>query len=130
MDWSYIAGFFDQKGNINIIKVKGREYIQIRFYSDSKDILEKMQQFLECGRIYVNKLSKKNKRWHDRFELTITSIEDIFIVLSQILPFLFIKQAKVENLLINHKALSKFSNYLAAEGKEKEEEKETVSYIG
>lgn len=137
MDWSYVAGFFDRSGNINKIKVKGHEYIQLRFYSSHKGILEEMQRFIGCGKIYTKKLSKRNAKWHDRFELTITARRDIFVVLSEMLPFLVVKQDKVGDILTTHALfedlMSAFKEDivegLEEEGRE-EEEKKDVSYIG
>lgn len=127
MDWSYVAGLFDRSGNINNIKVKGREYLQIRFYSNNKGILEEIQHFIGCGKIYVKKLSKRNIKWHDRFELTITAAKEIFIVLSEMLPFLIVKQEKVA-AIISHHAL--FRDMLSELKEETEEKEEYVSYIG
>ncbi len=140
MDWSYVAGLFDRSGNINKIKVKGREYIQLRFYNSHKGILEEIQHFMGCGRIYVKKLSKRNTKWRDRFELTITTKKDIFTVLSEMLPFLVVKQDRVYDILTNNVLFKGLLGELKedvvakgiedAEGEEEEEKKEDVPYIG
>lgn len=159
MDWSYVSGFFDRSGNINEIKVKGHKYIQLRFYSNHKGILEEIQRFTGRGRIYVKKLSKKNVKWRDRFELTVTATKDIFIVLCEMLPFLVVKQDKVYGILTNHPLFKELSsghkegiaedtgeigeeeegeegedididNIIGMEAMGEEEKKEDVPYIG
>ena len=102
MDWAYLASLFDHKGNLNLIKVKGKEYIQLRFYSKKLEVVGAIQEFLECGSIYMKELSKKNKKWSDSFELTITSKQEIFLILNQMLPYLIIKQDFVKDTLVNH----------------------------
>lgn len=109
VDWSYVAGLFDHKGNLNILNVKGKEYFQLRIYSSHKETLEEVKKFLECGNIYHKQLSKKNKNWSDQFELTITTKEDIYIVLTQILPFLVKRKVEVEKVLKQHKMFKNFS---------------------
>ncbi len=91
-----------------MINANGREYFQLRLYSDHKETLEEVQKFLECGNIYQKKLSKKNKNWSDSFELTITTKEDIYIILTQILPFLVKRKEEVEQLLKTHKLFKDF----------------------
>ena len=133
MDWSYVAGLFDRSGNINRIKVKGREYLQIRFYNSNKEILEEIQHFIGFGRIYVKELSKRNTNWHDRFELTITTAKEIFIVLSEMLPFLVVKQEKVADIISHHVLFKDILSELKEEIEEKgeiEEKEEYVPYIG
>ena len=122
MDWAYTASLFDHKGNINFIKVKGRNYMQLRFYNKQQEVLEEIKEFLDCGSIYTKELSKRNKKWRDSFELTITSKKEIFFVLNQMLPYLITKQKAVENILLNH-PLFEEKQILKAP-------KEYVSYIG
>ncbi len=114
VDWSYVAGLFDHKGNINMITSNRREYLQLRLYSSHKETLEEVQKFLECGNIYHKQLSKKNKNWKDSFELTIASKEDIYIVLAQIYPYLIKKKQEVGKVLRANK-LSKDFNEVSIE---------------
>ncbi len=124
VDWSYVAGLFDHKGNLNTITSNGREYLQLRLYSSHKETLEEVKKFLECGNIYHKQLSRKNKNWKDSFELTITSKEDIYIVLAQILPYLIKKKQEVEKVLRANK-LSKDFNEVGMEART-EREKEGI----
>lgn len=110
VDWSYVASLFDHKGNINLLKVKGKEYIQLRLYSRDEKILKEIKTFLDCGNIYKKELSKKNRKWKDQFELTITTKEDIFLVLTQITPFLKVKQKEIQQLLSTHKLFRDFDD--------------------
>lgn len=126
VDWSYVAGLFDHRGNLNIINVNGKEYIQLRLYSKDKETLEEIKKFLECGNIYHKELSKKNKNWSDRFELTITTKEDIYIVLTQILPFLVRKKKEIETILKTHKLFKDFKE-VSVEAKKEVEQKDKVA---
>lgn len=108
VDWSYVAGLFDHKGNLNVLNANGREYFQLRIYSSHKATLEEVQKFLECGNIYQKQLSKKNKNWNDSFELTITTKEDIYIVLTQIFPYLVKRKQEIEKILKTHKLFKDF----------------------
>ena len=108
VDWSYLAGLFDHKGNLNVLNVNGREYFQLRIYSSHKATLEEVQKFLACGNLYQKQLSKKNKNWKDNFELTITSKEDIYIVLVQMLPYLVKRKKEIEGTLKKHKLFKDF----------------------
>jgi len=123
MNYEYIAGLFDHKGNINHIRVKNREYLQLRIYSKSRAVLNKIKDFINCGNIYVKEFSKKNPKWKDNFELTLTSKDEIFTLLGKLLPFLVEKKEDAENLLIRHPS---FESYDLNEKIKKEQ----VSYIG
>lgn len=125
VDWSYVASLFDHKGNLNLINVNGREYFQLRIYSSHKDTLEEVKEFLECGNIYHKKLSRKNKNWKDKFELTITTKKDIFIVLTQMLPFLMRKKKEVESILKTHKLFKDFED-ISKEAKKSQAASQTI----
>ena len=100
-----------------MIKANGKEYAQLRLYSSHKKTLEEVKKFLECGNIYQKQLSKKNKKWKDSFELTLTSKEDIYIVLTQILPYTVKRREEIEKLLKTHKLFKDFKE-VSKEAKE------------
>ena len=121
-NWPYVASLFDHRGNINLIKVKGKEYIQLRLYS-SKEVLEAIKEFLGCVNIYVKELNKKNPNWKDAYELIITTRKDTYIILNRMMPFLVAKQDKAISLL-------KHTYFEVFQPIRQEKEKEERRYIG
>ena len=105
MDWSYIAGFFDGEGSISVSKIskkqgKIRAYqILVRFYNSDLDVLNKIKEFLGCGKIYQN-----NKKTDDRnilYELTISSKSQVQNILINLLKFSISKKEKINYILKN-----------------------------
>ena len=118
-----------------MIKANGKEYAQLRLYSSHKETLEEVQRFLECGNIYHKELSKKNKKWKDSFELTITSKEDIYIVLTQIFPYLLKRKQEVKMVLKTHQLFKDFkqvSNEVSCKASKTDVQTSDnfVSYVG
>ncbi len=104
MDWSYISGFFDGEGNINIGKVSKNEKIisyqvLIRFYNSDLNVLTKIKDFLECGKIYKN--NKKTEDRSDLYELTISSKLQVHRVLTALSAFCISKKEKIDYILKN-----------------------------
>ena len=60
MDWSYVAGFFDGEGNIHMQRISDKngevKYFQVtlRIYNTDLNVLAKIQEFIGCGKLYIN----------------------------------------------------------------------------
>ena len=95
MDYQYLAGFFDGEGNINVLKIKGRFYLQLRFYNTERIVLDEIVGFLNVGKIYSRQREGANRI----YELYITKREVIKKILTNLLPFLIIKKKHAQFVL-------------------------------
>jgi len=101
MNWDYlIAGFFDGEGNLNIKPVKGGSgkiayQFQIRIYSSETIILEKIQKFLNYGKIYFRKKTGVS-------ELTISKKADTIKFLKNIVDKSVLKKDQINFILNNY----------------------------
>ncbi len=89
---NYVAGFIDGEGcfTITISKHKtkklgldARVHFQIELRADDLDILKRIRETLECGRIYH--ISYDKYGWHPHVELKVSSIKQIT---GKLIPFL------------------------------------------
>ena len=108
MDWSYISGFFDGEGNINLIKVKtslngtNQLSVMIRIYQQDAEVLKSIQSFLGFGKIY-------SKR--DLHELTFNKKSNVKFFLENIKDKVIVKKAQVDYLLKNYSFERKSNAY-------------------
>jgi len=88
----YIAGFIDGEGCFTIViskhktkrlGVDARLHFQIEVRDDDQEILEYIQETLDCGRIYH--LSYERYGWNPHVELKVSSFEEIT---GKLIPFL------------------------------------------
>ena len=88
----YIAGFIDGEGCFTIVIAKhktkklrldARLHFQIEVRSDDKEILQDIQETLDCGRIYD--LSYERYGWNPHVELKVSSLSEIT---GKLIPFL------------------------------------------
>lgn len=88
----YIAGFIDGEGCFTIVISKhktkklgldARLHFQIEVRSDDLEILQHIQETLDCGNIYH--LSYERYGWHPHVELKVSSFPEIT---EKLIPFL------------------------------------------
>jgi hypothetical protein len=88
----YVAGFIDGEGCFTIVISKhktkklgldARLHFQIEVRADDQEILQHIQETLNCGRIYF--LSYERYGWHPHVELKVSSFPDI---VNKLVPFL------------------------------------------
>jgi hypothetical protein len=88
----YIAGFIDGEGFFTIVISKhqtkklgldARLHFQIELRIDDWEILQSIQETLECGKIY--QLSYERYGWHPHVELKVSSFREIT---EKLIPFL------------------------------------------
>ena len=103
---SYIAGFFDADGCLSIIRSypyeRNREASVryspvINFTNTNRKVLEEIQKFLGCGKVYTHKSVKPN--WKKRNVIQIGGCKAVFRVLEEIVDFLIIKKSLAEKVL-------------------------------
>lgn len=101
IDYSYIAGFFDGEGNLNVSFLKPKTYqLTIRIYSTNREILEKINDFVKIGHIY--KKNRKEKRdLSICYEFVIFKKKDCLSFLKNIFPYSNIKKEQIMYLLNN-----------------------------
>lgn len=89
---NYVAGFIDGEGcfTITISKHKtkklgfdARLHFQIEVRSDDLEIIQHIQETINCGRIYH--LSYERYGWHPHVELKVSSFPEI---VTKLIPFL------------------------------------------
>lgn len=102
MDDSFVAGFFDGEGNISLNKIskkqgKVRAYqVVIRFYNSDLNILEKIRDFLGCGKIYKSKIIEGR---NILYELNIYSKSQVLSVLTRLSLHSISKKEKIDYIL-------------------------------
>jgi hypothetical protein len=88
----YVAGFIDGEGCFTIVISKhktkrlgmdARLHFQIEVRADDREIIENIQETLDCGRIYY--LSYERYGWHPHVELKVSSLSEIT---GKLIPFL------------------------------------------
>ena len=88
----YIAGFIDGEGCFTIVISKhktkklgidARIHFQIELRADDQEILQYIQETLDCGHIYH--LSYQKYGWHPHVELKVSSFQEIT---EKLIPFL------------------------------------------
>lgn len=88
----YVAGFIDGEGCFTIVISKhktkklgldARIHFQIEVRADDVDIIQDIQQTLQCGRIYY--LSYERYGWNPHVELKVSSLGEIT---QKLIPFL------------------------------------------
>lgn len=132
INWDYIAGFFDGEGNINVSKTKNYKNgehnitIAIRIYQTSRDVLEKIKDFIGYGTIYENK--RTNSSWNNTFELTFNKKDDVKTFLITIKDKVITKKEQVNYVLENYDFgrvnnqgfdVDKFRSFITRKGVEK-----------
>jgi len=99
MSWQYIAGFFDGEGSVVRRKDESRDTYILSICNTNLEILEKIRDFMGCGRIFVDKRSKQNPKHSTRYQLRINAYKDVIRVASKIAPFSFIKRELLEEAI-------------------------------
>jgi hypothetical protein len=105
MNWEYIAGFFDGEGNFQVNPVRSagkmKSYqLLIRIYSTNKEILERINEFLDYkGHIYTKKASRDNPNRNLVYEFVVAKKENCLLFLQNIFPHLIVKKAQIDYLL-------------------------------
>lgn len=108
MDWSYVAGFFDGEGNIHINKITDKEgkirayNVALRFYNSDLFVLERIREFIGCGKIYSSKKTAKSGAITTIYELTIVRKKDTFNTLLTLSKHSICKKEKIDFLLNNY----------------------------
>lgn len=89
---NYIAGFIDGEGCFTItiskhaskkLGLDARIHFQIEVRADDLEILQSIQETLDCGKIYF--LSYERYGWHPHVELKVSSFQEI---VTKLIPFL------------------------------------------
>jgi hypothetical protein len=89
---NYVAGFIDGEGCFTIViskhktkrlGVDARLHFQIEVRADDREIIENIQETINCGRIYT--LSYERYGWHPHVELKVSSLKEIT---GRLIPFL------------------------------------------
>ncbi|MEX0895330.1 MAG: LAGLIDADG family homing endonuclease [Patescibacteria group bacterium] len=87
----YIAGFIDGEGCFTItiskhrskkLRLDARIHFQIEVRDDDREILQYIQETIDCGKIYTIDYSKYG--WHPHVELKVSSLKDIT---EKLIPF-------------------------------------------
>jgi hypothetical protein len=87
----YVSGFIDGEGCFTIViskhktkrlGVDARLHFQIEVRDDDREIIENIQETLDCGHIYC--LSYERYGWHPHVELKVSSLREIT---GKLLPF-------------------------------------------
>lgn len=89
MNWDYLAGFIDGEGSIIIKPPRVRLYIS----NTNKNILKKICDFLECGRVCDVKRDNKPK-WNKQYGWTICDHKECLRILKELRSRLIIKREK------------------------------------
>jgi len=98
MDWSYIAGFFDGEGSI--VKISGGSYsYRIAIAQNSTDVLEQIQDLLDCYGIHSWITRKKSKVGNDGYHLAFAKQSSVILFLEQIKDIVIVKHDKVIEVL-------------------------------
>src|SRR5688572_15954775 len=88
----YVSGFIDGEGCFTIVISKhktkklgldARIHFQIEVRADDLDIIQDIQETLDCGRIYY--LSYERYGWNPHVELKVSSLKEI---VNKLIPFL------------------------------------------
>lgn len=88
----YIAGFIDGEGCFTIViskhstkklRLDARLHFQIELRIDDLEILQAIQETIDCGRIYT--LNYEKYGWHPHVELKVSSFQEIT---EKLIPFL------------------------------------------
>lgn len=87
----YVCGFVDGEGCFTIVISKHKQkklgldarlHFQIELRDDDEELLQNIQETLECGRIYH--LNYEKYGWHPHVELKVSSIKEIK---NKLIPF-------------------------------------------
>ncbi|MCI0558472.1 MAG: LAGLIDADG family homing endonuclease, partial [Nitrososphaera sp.] len=88
LDPNYVIGLVDGEGsfNVRINRIKRRAKIELKFslklrYQD-KDILDELQKFFECGKVYIQRDKRANHSLCYRFE-----VQNKKEIIEKIIPF-------------------------------------------
>ncbi len=95
MNWDYIAGFIDGEGSIIIRPPRVRLYIA----NTNKRVLEEIQDFLNCGRVYDINMKNKSSKWSKQYGWTIANHYDVLRILNGLKRRLIIKQQLCEDAI-------------------------------
>ncbi len=112
MDLSYVAGFFDAEGNINILldKRANRIGIQARIYNSNEQILKQIKEFIHFGNIFKKvRITPKGDK-SIVFELTIGNKQECLDFLRSIYPHSILKKQQLDYLFNNFNFNSQQSN--------------------
>jgi len=115
MNWDYLAGFIDGEGSIIIKPPRVRIYIS----NTDKLILEEIQKFLNCGKVYEVIRKNKNEKWKRQYGWTICFHKEVLRILINLRDKLIIKKELCERAIsyIENKRWQKY--YLSKEELEK-----------
>ena len=103
VDKGYLAGFMDADGSITVKKavdtrVKRTYYAPlISFYNTDAKLMSKIRDIVQFGKMYKGK--RKDPKWKPKYTYNVGSINGVKQILSQITPFLCLKQRRAELVL-------------------------------
>lgn len=101
MNWSYVAGFFDGEGNINVSpcygKCRGSSYLASMCQSGSEgiEVLQSIKTFLHAEGIpSMFRAEKPRENCRRMYVLRVWGRTNLKLFLSKIYPFLVVKRVK------------------------------------
>ncbi len=92
MNWNYLAGFVDGEGSIILKPPRVRIYIG----NTNKEVLDKIKDFVNCGRVYEINMENKSKKWNKQYGWTIANHQDVLRILKELENKLIIKKQLCE----------------------------------
>jgi hypothetical protein len=104
VEWSYIAGFIDGEGHLQMDERKwngGRPstyFVNIKICNTNKDVMDWISKKLRI-RVCKRERHLENKKWKDTYNVDITSLKRVYIILSKLLPYLIIKRDKAIEII-------------------------------
>lgn len=93
MDWSYVACYLDCEGTVGLWKNGSRprsKVVSLTWYNSDMQSLQAMRDFMGVGRVRPSTQSVLGTK--PRFELALTSKEDILFALNNMIPNMHIKK--------------------------------------
>ncbi|MEK6906531.1 MAG: LAGLIDADG family homing endonuclease [Nanoarchaeota archaeon] len=96
MNWDYLAGFIDGEGSIIISPPRIRLYIS----NTNREVLEKIRNFVNCGKVYEINMKNRNKKWNNQYCWTICSHKDVLKILINLRGKLVVKKEVCEKAII------------------------------
>lgn len=96
---SYIAGYIDGEGSIDIGKYKDRENprFRIRVSNTHLETLELLKEFFGLGGIYKMRLSPNGKKKY--YQWSVSARLDVVFILKKIIPYLIEKKERAKKVL-------------------------------